>query len=130
MYFQGGACACGYADRLMELLTIRNYALLLQFARGTALSAEDRRGFVADSAALAAAAAVVCASPTLADEGTAAPAAPPAKANYGVFPVPKDWGIGGKDYYVDAAKVVAHMEYATQVNRGACIIAIFCCQPR
>eukprot|EP00619_Florenciella_sp_RCC1007_P007650 CAMPEP_0205914526 /NCGR_PEP_ID=MMETSP1325-20131115/7279_1 /ASSEMBLY_ACC=CAM_ASM_000708 /TAXON_ID=236786 /ORGANISM="Florenciella sp., Strain RCC1007" /LENGTH=181 /DNA_ID=CAMNT_0053281579 /DNA_START=35 /DNA_END=580 /DNA_ORIENTATION=+ len=49
-----------------------------------------------------------------------APAPPPAKANYGTFPVPAadEWGISGKDYYADAAKVTRHMQYATQMDKG------------
>ena len=37
------------------------------------------------------------------------------QVKYGDFPVPKDWGISGKDYYEDAYKVTQHMKYATQV---------------
>jgi len=90
-----------------------------QFARpATALSA-NRRGFVAESAVVAAAALAAGSRPAFADE-VAAPAAPAkaAKVSYGDFPVPETWGIGGKDYYADAALVVAHMEYATQMEKG------------
>lgn len=95
--------------------------VLLQFARpATALSA-NRRGFVTESAAVAAAAFAAGSLPAFAEE--AAAPAKAAKVSYGDFPVPETWGIGGKDYYADAALVVAHMEYATQVQRsfGACL---------
>mmetsp|Transcript_11350 Transcript_11350/g.26667 ORF Transcript_11350/g.26667 Transcript_11350/m.26667 type:complete len:192 (+) Transcript_11350:55-630(+) len=81
------------------------------------LAAESsRRGFLAESVAVAG---VALAAPAFADD--AAPAAPPKpeKVNYGDFPVPSEWGISGKDYYADATRVVKHMEYATQQDKGA-----------
>jgi hypothetical protein len=101
------------------LLTI--LLALLQFARpATALSA-NRRGFITESAAVAAAAVAAGSLPAFAEDSAPAKAA---KVSYGDFPVPETWGIGGKDYYADAALVVAHMEYATQVQRsfGACLL--------
>ena len=73
---------------------------------------------MSESAAAAGAAALLAGSTSaFADEtAAAAPPAKPAKASYGDFPVPTTWGIGGKDYYADAALVVSHMEYATQVR--------------
>ena len=47
-----------------------------------------------------------------------APPAPPAKVSYGEFPIPTEWGISGKDYYADASRVVKHMQYATQMEKG------------
>jgi len=92
----------------------------------------SRRAFLSKSSAAAVAVGAASAFPlsSLADEGDApvvaapapapAPAAPPAKANYGTFPIPKEseWGISGKDYYTDAAKVTLHMQYATQMEKG------------
>jgi hypothetical protein len=99
------------------------------------LDAESRRSFFSES--LAAFAAISVAGPVFADE-VATAVAPPAKVNhivlqrgsqlcpftmckrqqvnYGDYPVPSTWGIGGKDYYSDAALVLKHMEYATQVQ--------------
>lgn len=47
-------------------------------------------------------------------EETAAPAEP--KVELG--PVPTDFGLGLKDYYGDATKMVAHMRYATLMEKG------------
>mmetsp|Transcript_43620 Transcript_43620/g.88205 ORF Transcript_43620/g.88205 Transcript_43620/m.88205 type:complete len:197 (-) Transcript_43620:247-837(-) len=84
------------------------------------LSAEaaSRRSFV-ESVAATGAVFAVTSLPAFADGApAAAPAAPAEKVKYGDFPVPDTWGIGGKDYYSDAARVVAHMEYATQMEKG------------
>ena len=48
---------------------------------------------------------------------TPAPApAAPAKVELG--PVPTDFGLNYKDYYADVGKVVAHMRYAVQMEKG------------
>jgi len=77
----------------------------------------DRRGVLGGVAAagLAAFAPLVA----VADEGAAqfeAPPAPAPKPEPVAFPT--DWGITS-DYYTDAAKVVAHMRIATNLDKGA-----------
>jgi hypothetical protein len=75
----------------------------------------SRRSFTSNS--IGAISFVKIVKPAIADENVVeAQATAPERPNYGTFPVPTEWGIGGKDYYADAARVVAHMQYATQVN--------------
>lgn len=68
--------------------------------------------------------------PTLvarADEGSSAsgevatPAPTPAKVELG--PAPTDWGLVQNDYYADAQKVVSHMRYACQMEKGNPLLA-------
>ena len=47
-------------------------------------------------------------------EETAAPVEP--KVELG--PAPTDFGLGLKDYYSDAVKMVSHMRYATSLEKG------------
>ena len=75
----------------------------------------SRRSFTSNSIGAISFAKIV--KPAIADENVVeAQAIAPERPNYGTYPVPTEWGIGGKDYYADAARVVAHMQYATQVN--------------
>mmetsp|Transcript_92438 Transcript_92438/g.264086 ORF Transcript_92438/g.264086 Transcript_92438/m.264086 type:complete len:208 (-) Transcript_92438:198-821(-) len=115
--------------------TAQAFAPAPRFARATtAMTAApegSRRAFFgkASAAAVVGVVGTSFVQPSFADDEVAevaapapapAPAAPPAKANYGTFPVPAadEWGISGKDYYADAAKVTKHMQYATQMDKG------------
>ncbi|CAM9593636.1 unnamed protein product [Chrysoparadoxa australica] len=51
--------------------------------------------------------------PSFAEEAEA-PAAAPASSG-----IPTDWGISKTDYYSDASKVVSHMRYCTELEKGA-----------
>ena len=66
---------------------------------------------------LAAATALMQSEAALAEEATTpAASAVPAKVELG--PVPTDFGLNYKDYYADVAKVVNHMRYAVQMEKG------------
>merc|ERR1719324_1088755 len=89
-------------------------------AGSTAMDRRDVLGTLASTAAL------TVSVPAFADDAAPAPApaaAPaaeekPINGGSGYDSFPTDWGING-DYYPDAAKVVAHMRFATSLDKGA-----------
>eukprot|EP01036_Dinobryon_divergens_P032881 gene32881-42558_t len=60
-------------------------------------------------------------SKVLADDATTDSVAPPVKVELG--PAPTDFGLIYNDYYSDCQKVVNHMRYASQLEKGNPLLA-------